>query len=537
MSKTQESENPDFQALFEAAPGAYLILSPDLQIIAVSDQYLTATMTERKVILGRYLFEVFPDNPNDTGATGTNNLKASLERVIENKKSDPMAIQKYDIKRPNGSFEVRYWSPINSPVLNSEKKISYIIHSVEDVTDFVKLKQDRLKQSELNDDLLERLQQTDKIKQTQRMEAMGKLAGGISHDFNNMLAIIIMNCELMLDQKNIDPLTVKSFQQIKSTAEKAAKLTRKLLAFSSKQVSQPKVLNINTVVHEIQEILSGLTGKDVDIELNLDNKLGNIIADPTQIEQILINLIVNARDALPQGGKIYIETKNVTLDVNQSKGNPTTNPGDYVMLSVADTGVGMDAITQARIFEPFFTTKSLGKGSGLGLATIYGIVSQNKGTIWVYSEVQKGSVFKIYLPIVETAFVQPKQSKVTVKFAKKNASILVIDDEDELRNLLKEILISNNYRVKVAANGAAALSLIESETFDLIISDVMMPVMGGAQLREELETRGLKPKILFLSGYSEQTLFDHFNENQVQFLEKPFSTASLLEKIALSLSC
>lgn len=533
MSNKTDLSDPNFQALFEAAPGAYLILSPELIIVAVNENYLSVTMTQRESILGKYLFDAFPDNPNEVGATGTSNLRASLNRVLKQKKTDSMAIQKYDIKRPDGRFEVRYWSAVNSPVLNHMEEISYIIHSIEDVTDFVRLKQERINQSKVTQELRDRIDQTEKIKQAQRMEAMGQLAGGIAHDFNNMLAVIIMNCEVMLNQKTLEQQSSKSFNQIKKTAEKAAKLTHQLLAFSSKQVFKPKVVNMNTIIKDLDAILKRLINETIEISFNLDPYLGNIIADSTQIEQILINLIVNARDALASGGKIFVETKNATLDQISSKGNPVVEPGDYVELSVTDTGIGMDAITQARIFEPFFTTKCQGKGTGLGLSTIYGIVSQNKGTIWVTSELHRGSAFKIYLPIVKEEVAHPTQENQNT-FINKSARVLVVDDEADLKSLIKDILVMQGFEVITASNGKEGLSTIEKETkpFDLIISDVMMPTMSGPELKEELEIRGIQTPFLFLSGYSEDTLFNKLTTmNQPEFLEKPFNSAALIEKI------
>ena len=530
---TKQDGPVDFRRLFESAPGAYLVLLPDLTISAVSNAYLSATMTVRASIVGRSLFEVFPDNPDEQGATGTSNLRASLQRVLSSRKADSMPVQKYDIKRPDGRFELRYWIPINTPVLDSEDQILYIIHCVEDVTDFVTLKQERIQQGQLTEELQSRIDQTEKIKQSQRMQAMGQLAGGVAHDFNNMLAVILMSCDVSLEG-DISAEAKKAVLQIRSTAEKAAKLTHQLLAFSRKQVVSPAVVNINTIIRELQPILKRLVNESIELDFNLADALGNVLADATQIEQIAINLVVNARDAMPWGGRIYIESRNEELDQHSSRGDPAAEPGPYVMLSVRDTGVGKDAVAQVRAFESFFTTKAAGKGTGLGLATIYGIVSQAGGTIWVHSELRKGTLFKVYLPRTADTAVNHVQRKVSPAVTK-TGNILVVEDEPDLRTLICKTLISHGFKVQSASNGAEGLALIESGSrFDLIVSDVMMPVMTGSALRRELQMRGISARMLFLSGYAEDALFGtNLAETDIDmdFLPKPFNASTLMERI------
>lgn len=529
---SEHKSSLDFRALFESAPGAYLVLFPDLSIAGASDAYLAATMTTRAAIVGRPLFEVFPDNPDEQGATGRSNLQASLQRVLDSKEADSMPVQKYDIQNPHGRFELRYWIPLNTPVLGFDNEIRYIIHSVEDVTDFVLLKQERIQLRHATEDLKSRIDQTEKIRLSQRMQAMGQLAGGAAHDFNNMLAVILMSCDVVLERE-LPREAQRGVVQIRSAAERAAKLTRQLLAFSRKQIIEPAVLDINTIIRDLEPILRRLINYSIELDFRLADKLGHVFADATQIEQILINLLVNARDAMPSGGRIFVESRNEDLDHLSSRGDPPAEPGRFVLLSVRDTGIGMDSITRARIFEPFFTTKQPGKGTGLGLATVYGIVSQIGGTIWVHSELHRGTLIKVYLPLVEEGALLTDAEKPASPVTK-TGTILVVEDEADLRALICATLASHGFTVHSASNGAEGLTLIEHGPvkFDLVISDVMMPVMTGLAMRRELRMRGVSVKILFLSGYSEESLFEsEKNGNGSDFLAKPFNASVLLSRI------
>ncbi len=521
--------DPDFKALFEAVPGAYLVLAPDFRIVAVSDAYLSATMTRRDAIVGRPLFDVFPDNPQETRPTGVGNLRASLEKVLSTGQTDPMAVQKYDIRAPDGSFEERHWLPINKPVV-VEGKVSYIIHCVEDVTDFVALKQERVRQIKVAQELQSRVDQTEKLHQAHRMQAMGQLAGGVAHDFNNMLAVILVYCDLIL--KRSDPgETARGLAQIRATAEKGARLTHQLLAFSRKQVLRPAVLSVNTVLRDMDPILRRVLNESITVEWILDPDTGNILADVTQIEQVLLNLAANARDAMPGGGTITFESHNVQLDQVSAGGDPPAEPGEFVSICVRDTGLGMDATTQARLFEPFFTTKGAGKGTGLGLAIVHGIVAQNKGTILVKSELQKGTAITVFLPRVHQEVARPAE-KVLFSFERRCARILVVEDDPELRDLIGLILSESGFEVERAVHGREALARMESASspFDLIVSDAMMPSMTGPAMRREMERRGFRTPILFISGYTDETVdAGHFERSL--FLEKPFRSEELLEKV------
>ncbi len=524
----------DYQALFEHAPGLFMALSPDFTIVAISNNYARATMVKREDVIGRGLFDVFPDNPDDPNATGVGQLRASLARVLVRRQPDTMAIQKYDIRRPDGTFEERHWSPYNVPVLAADGKVRYIIHRVEDVTDYVRLKQEGLRQSRLTEELRSERDQLEKIRQSQRMEAMGQLAGGVAHDFNNILATISITCENLLTDVRQEDRYAAGVEQILKNAERAASLTRQLLSFSRQQVLQPRVLNLNAVVHDMQAMLTRLLGEHVCLKTDLDAALGNTLIDQGQMEQLLLNLVLNARDAMPKGGHITIHTENTELDRTMGAGQMNVEPGPYVMVSVADTGMGMDAETQARIFEPFFTTKPVGKGTGLGLATVYGIVKQNKGTIWVYSELRKGTVFKVYLPLSTESVVQEAVTSVQAMPSASGKTVLLVEDEEALRNAVAETLQKHGYTVHTATNGMNALEKFQQlgDPVDLLITDVVMPEMGGQALANQLQARGANVKVLFLSGYTEEVLADHgMTGTHPQFLEKPFRLKALLDKV------
>lgn len=489
-------------------------------------------MIKRSDVIGRNIFDVFPDNPNDANADGVSQLNASLQKVLSTKKLDQMAIQKYDIINPNtGAFEERHWSPVNSPVLDSNGNLLYIVHQVEDVTETVKLKHDSEKLKVENKHL-------ENVRQSQRMEAMGQLAGGVAHDFNNILAIIILLSENLLANTQLPEFAKKSLLQILKGSEKAKGLTQQLLAFSRKQVYQPKVINLNAVITDLKELLERLLDERFNLDTQLCNAQTHTMIDPGQVEQILLNLVVNARDAMKDGGRIIISTTIVTLNNNMSSEILNVEPGDFAVISVRDNGTGMDSATQAKMFEPFFTTKAVGKGTGLGLATVYGIVEQNKGKIWVYSELNKGSVIKIYLPLVNG---QPKSvdesSQVNVRATKPTEAkkiILIVEDEKDLREAMCLVLQNAGYIIHQAPNGAVALEMLAAKEINphLIISDIMMPELTGLQMADKLKELGRNDKILFLSGYAEEIAGIHPDGKAgFEFLPKPFQLSLLEEKI------
>ena len=384
-------------------------------------------------------------------------------------------------------------------------------------------------------DLTERRNLEEQFRQSQKMDAVGRLAGGIAHDFNNLLTVIRLNTELIME--GFDPTDPRSedVRQIKSAAERASTLTKQLLAFSRKQILQPRVLDMNSVVATVEPMLRRLIGEDVTIVSSCAAR-GYVVADPGQLEQILVNLVVNARDAMPQGGTINIETLNVELDENYTSEHAPVIPGRYVMLSVGDTGIGMSVDTREHAFDPFFTTKDAGKGTGLGLATVYGIVKQSGGYVWIYSEQGLGTSLKLYFPEVSAAAAfQPGEYKPATREATRGSeTILLVEDEPAVRGLACRILEKQGYRVLPAQHGREAMDIATKETgkIDLVLTDVVMPGMNGRGLVERLA--GIRPtmKSLYMSGYTDDDIIRRgFIEPSKSFLQKPFTTEALLQTV------
>jgi PAS domain S-box-containing protein len=373
------------------------------------------------------------------------------------------------------------------------------------------------------------------LRQAQKVEAIGRLAGGIAHDFNNLLTAILGSTELLLEMLPADHPGREEGQETRKAALRAADLTRQLLAFSRQQVLAPKVLVLNEVVVEMDRLLRRLLGEDVDLRIVLAKDLDPVRADPGQLEQVIVNLAVNARDAMPKGGQLTIETANVVLDAAYTAAHAVVPAGRYVVLMVSDSGTGMDAETQARIFEPFFTTKERGKGTGLGLATVYGIVKQSGGYIWVYSELAHGTTFKVYLPRV-AAPIEPLAAPVAAAAAslRGTETILVVEDQDEVRNLVRRMLQGRGYTVLVAASGQEALPMAEagSGTIDILVTDVVMPGIGGRELALLLAPSHPTMKVLYLSGYTDESIVHRgLLSPGLAFLQKPFSSDVLARKV------
>ncbi len=374
----------------------------------------------------------------------------------------------------------------------------------------------------------------EQLRQAQKMEAIGRLAGGIAHDFNNLLTVINGYSDLAMRKlQTNDPLR-RNIEEIKKAGDRAASLTSQLLAFSRRQVLQAKVFDLNVVVSEMEKMLRRLIGEDIELQTVLDGELGNLNADPGQIEQVIMNLAVNARDAMPQGGKLIIETRKVDLDEEYARQHRAILPGAYVMLVVSDTGAGMDEQTLTRIFDPFFTTKELGRGTGLGLSTVYGIVKQSGGNIWVDSEIGRGTTFKVYFPRLDESAHEYKRASESEAGLQGHEIILLTEDEENVRSLTQEILKSYGYRVLVAANSREALSLCENlkEPIDLLVTDVVMPEMSGRQLADCLTQSRPDLKVLFMSGYTDEAIMQHrVLESERHFLQKPFTSIALARKV------
>uniref|UniRef100_A0A7C5EPD1 histidine kinase n=1 Tax=Desulfobacca acetoxidans TaxID=60893 RepID=A0A7C5EPD1_9BACT len=370
--------------------------------------------------------------------------------------------------------------------------------------------------------------------QAQKMEAVGLLAGGVAHDFNNLLTACTGYCDLLLSNiHQEDPLRIYG-EEILKAVQRGESLTRQLLAFSRRQILQPEVLNLNEVIEQITGLLQRLIGEDIELITVLDPELGAVKVDPGQVEQIIMNLAVNARDAMPRGGQLIIETANFLADEDYVRTHMGVAPGNYVMLAVSDSGQGMDQQTLERIFEPFYTTKERGKGTGLGLATVYGIVKQSGGHIWVYSEPGAGTTFKIYLPRVEEEITRPVEKKPLSRTLQGSETILLAEDDEALRALFAESLRKYGYEVLAAAHGEEALSLCETypRPVHLLVTDVVLPRMNGAILAMRLSMKYPNLKVLFMSGYTENAIVHNgVLDDSVDFLQKPFRITALLEKI------
>jgi two-component system cell cycle sensor histidine kinase/response regulator CckA len=371
------------------------------------------------------------------------------------------------------------------------------------------------------------------LRQSQKMEAIGSLAGGVAHDFNNLLTVILSYAEVIAsDLKATDPL-LHDVQEIQKAGQRAAALTRQLLLFSRQQVAEPKVIDLNEVLLGMDKLLRRIIGEDIELSSVPPPDLGRVLADPGHIEQVIMNLVVNARDAMPKGGKLTIETANAVLDEDYVRTHLGSRAGPHVMLAVTDTGTGMDKAVQSRIFEPFFTTKEMGKGTGLGLSTVFGIVKQSNGSIWVYSEPGKGTTFKVYLPRTdaETEALKPGAPRTNVRGTE---TVLLVEDEDAVRRVARGILERQGYQVMEARNAGEALLICEkhAETIHLLLTDVVMPQMSGPEVAKRLMQTRPGMKVLCVSGYTDETVVRHgILEAGIAFLQKPYTPDALLRKV------
>ncbi len=383
-------------------------------------------------------------------------------------------------------------------------------------------------------DISERRQLEGQLRQAQKMEAVGRLAGGVAHDFNNLLMVIKGHTELLLSALEPSNQITRKIEQIDRSADRATALTRQLLAFSRLQVLQPQIINLNAVVEEMGKLLPRLIGEDIELMIRTDDDLGTVRADASQMEQVIMNLAVNARDAMPNGGKLLIETANAELDQGYMASHPLMKTGPYIQLVVTDSGTGMDAETQAHIFEPFFTTKEKGKGTGLGLATVYGIVKQSGGFIWVYSELGKGTSFKIYLPRLDQVEDHVGVTIGRVELPRGTETVLLAEDEQDVREIAREFLESGGYRVMEAKDGAEAIHLAAKHRgkIQLLVTDMVMPGMTGQELAVQLQSEHPGLCVVFMSGYSEHAATEMANADPtVRLLTKPFSRSAILRTV------
>jgi nitrogen-specific signal transduction histidine kinase/CheY-like chemotaxis protein len=375
---------------------------------------------------------------------------------------------------------------------------------------------------------------TEQRRLSQRMETIGRLASGLAHDFNNLLTAILGQCDLLLRRLPEDAPARKGIEEIRTAGDRAAGLTRQLLAYSRRQVLKPQVIDLNSSVSSMVPMLRSLIGETIQLKPALQADLGRVEADPSQIEQIIMNLVVNARDSMPRGGRVDVQTANTDLDATFARRHVPTRPGRYVMLAVSDTGSGMDKATRAHIFEPFFTTKQLGKGTGLGLATVYGIVKQSDGYIWVYSEPGMGSTFRIYLPRVKADIASEIAREAPAPPSRGSETVLVVEDDRTVRSLAGEMLRLNGYTVLQAQDGREALDLVRrhGQPIHLLLTDVVMPEISGRELARSVA--GLEPGIgvLYMSGYTDGVIAHHgVLDAGVAYIQKPFTADSLARKV------
>ena len=367
------------------------------------------------------------------------------------------------------------------------------------------------------------------VRAVQKLEAVGRLAGGVAHDFNNILVVIKLSTEMMLNQVTPDSPLSKPLLQVANAADRAAALTKQMLAFSRRQMMQVRVVNVNTIVHEISHLLRRIIGEDIQLVTRMEANLANARLDPDQLGQVVMNLAVNARDAMPGGGTLHLETSNVELDETYAKTHPPVQPGKYIMLAVSDTGTGIAKSDLPRIFDPFFTTKAMGQGTGLGLSIVYGIVKQSGGYIWVYSEPGQGTTFKLYFPMTNAALeVLPWRSDVAGRAT--GQTVLVVEDESAIRGNVRDCLQQLGYTVLEADSGEAALELTDQQQgkIDLVMTDLIMPGIGGQEMARRLGERYPDIRILFTSGYTASTIVQReLLREGSSFLEKPFSVSDL----------
>ncbi len=382
-------------------------------------------------------------------------------------------------------------------------------------------------------DITQRRAAEEQLRQAQKMEAIGQLSGGIAHDFNNLLTVVLANADMLADRLPEGDARREDVDEISKAAESAATLTRQLLAFSRRQVLEPRVISLNGVVTGMEKMLRRLIGEHIEFSTALRENLGHIYADAGQLEQVIMNLAVNARDAMPRGGKLRIDTMDAELDETYARAHVPVKPGRYAMMSISDTGCGMDPETQSHIFEPFFTTKEKGKGTGLGLSTCYGIVKQSAGFIWVYSEPGVGTTFKIYLPRVDREVDAAARQKAPAT-AGGSETILVVEDEESLREVTRRILQARGYSVLLACDGAEGLAMCAAKngSIDLIVSDVITPTLGGTDMAQRLLDQGNRTPVLFMSGYVDQMIpTGGVLQPGVNFIQKPFGPEALARKV------
>jgi PAS domain S-box-containing protein len=484
------------------------LIAPNGGVLQINQKYCDILGYSSKELLGPGLVDI--THPNDREVE----LKYMCRAIAGEFHSYSMD-KRY--RKKDGPL---FWvSVANKLVCHPPGKPPYFISVVQDVSVF--------------QDITERKHLEEQLLQAQKMEAIGRLAGGVAHDFNNLLMVITGYCGMILARlPDQDPIR-RYIGEINMAGERAAALTAKLLAFSRQQVVRRHVTSLNTVMVDIQELLRRLIGEDINLTVTIEPGLGPVNVDEAQIGQVIMNLAVNSRDAMPEGGILVIQLANVTLDEAYSRGHLGVSPGRYVMLSVRDTGCGMNAATQIRIFDPFFTTKEQGKGTGLGLSTVYGIVKEHDGYVEVDSALGRGTTMRIYLPRVEGVVEATTNVLGETKVTCGTETILIVEDDDQLRQMIARILRADGYTVLEAEDGPRAMRLSECGTpIDLILTDIVMPGMNGRALAEKLMNSGICKSVLFMSGYAgDANAYREAVPPEVPILMKPFAPEQLLERV------
>jgi two-component system, cell cycle sensor histidine kinase and response regulator CckA len=494
-----------YRSTFDAAPVGIVHVGIDGQWLRVNQRLCDLLGYSRSDLQGMAARELM--QPDDV-ASDSESFRRMADGKLEHHVVDERRFRRYD-----GSF---VWARVNMSVhRDGEGRAQYFISVIEDIT--------------------ERRALEAQVRQASKMDAVGRLASGVAHDFNNLMSVVLSYSELLsADLKDGDPMRA-DLDEIRAAGKRAVDLTRQLLAFSRQQVLQPQIVNLNEIVGTMEKMLRRLIGEDVELFAASVPTDGKVLVDPGQMEQVIMNLAVNARDAMPGGGKLTIETAEIYLNESYAAEHIGVKPGPHVMLAVTDTGTGMDKATQARMFEPFFTTKEPGKGTGLGLATVFGIVRQSGGTIWVDSEPGRGTTFKLYFPQADRASVAHSSSHPPDRRKMRGTeTILLVEDEECVRTLARTILTKYGYRVLEAPGGGEALFLCEQHTapIDLLLTDMVMPRMSGRQLAERLLTLRPELKVLYMSGYTDDAIVRHgIQDSTIAFIQKPITPETLARKV------